>query len=127
MILIFGALLGFISVAFGAYAEHGLSKIVTDENFRFLMTAVRYNQVNSVVTVVIGLALLDGKKYSNLRMLKFSGLLFILGTALFSFSIYLSVSLNVPALVKITPLGGMTTMAAWFLLLVTGVFGIKKL
>ena len=39
-------LLGFISVAFGAYAEHGLSKIVTDENFRFLMTAVRYNQVN---------------------------------------------------------------------------------
>ena len=128
MILIFGALLGFISVAFGAYAKHGLSKIVTDENFRFLMTAVRYNQVNAVVTVVIGLALLDGKKYSNLRiLLKFSGLLFVLGTVLFSFSIYLSVSLDVPALVKITPLGGMTIMAAWILLLVTGVFGIKKL
>ena len=127
MILIFGALLGFISVAFGAYAEHGLSKIVTDEIFRFLMTAARYNQVNAVVTVVIGLALLDGKKYSNLCILKFSGLLFVLGTVLFSFSIYLSVSLDFPALVKITPLGGMTIMAAWFLLLVTGVFGIKKL
>ena len=127
MILTFGALLGFISVAFGAYAEHGLSKVVTDENFRFLMTAVRYNQVNAVVTVAIGLGLLDGKKYSNLRILKCSGFLFIFGTVLFSFSIYLSVSLNAPALVKITPLGGMTIMAVWFLLLVTGVFGIKTL
>ena len=50
-----------------------------------------------------------------------------LGTVLFSFSIYLSVSLDVPALVKITPLGRMTIMAAWILLLVTGVFEIKKL
>ena len=83
VILIFGALLGFISVAFGAYAEHSLSKIVTDKNFLFLMTAVRYNQVHAVVTVAIGLALLDGEKYSNLRMLKFNGLLFILGNVLF--------------------------------------------
>ena len=42
MILILGALLGLVSVAFGAYAEHGLREVVSDENFRFLMTAVRY-------------------------------------------------------------------------------------
>ena len=103
MILILGALLGFISVAFGAYAEHGLREAVTEEHFRFLMTAIRYNQVHAVVIAVIGLALLNGGKLSNLPALKWSGLLFIIGTVLFSFSIYLSVSLDIPSLVNTTP------------------------
>ncbi|TNE34727.1 MAG: DUF423 domain-containing protein, partial [Alphaproteobacteria bacterium] len=45
----FGAFLGFTSVAFGAYAEHGLRASVAEEDFRFLMTAVRYCQVHAVV------------------------------------------------------------------------------
>ena len=81
----------FISVAFGAYAEHGFREVVTDEHFRFLMTAVRYNQVHSVVIAAIGLALLNGGKLSCIPALKWSGLLFIIGTMLFSFSIYRSI------------------------------------
>ena len=127
MILILGAFLGFILVAFGAYAEHGLREVVTDEHFRFLMTAVRYNQVHAVVIAAIGLALLNGGKLSCIPSLKWSGLLFIIGTMLFSFSIYLSVSLDLPGLVNITPVGGMTIMAAWLLLMMTGVLARKKL
>jgi uncharacterized membrane protein YgdD (TMEM256/DUF423 family) len=127
MILIWGALLGFISVAFGAYAEHGLREVVTDEHFRFLMTAVRYNQVHAVVIAAIGLVLLNGGKLANIPALRWSGLLFIIGTVLFSFSIYLSVSLDMPGLVNITPIGGMTIMAAWLMLLVVGVLARKKL
>ena len=59
----------------------------------------------------IGLALLNGGKLSCIPALKWSGLLFIIGTMLFSFSIYLSVSLDLPGLVSITPVGGMTIMA----------------
>jgi uncharacterized membrane protein YgdD (TMEM256/DUF423 family) len=127
MILIAGALLGFVSVAFGAYAEHGLREAVTEEHFRFLMTAVRYNQVHAVVIAAIGLALLNGGKLSNIPALRWSGMLFILGTVLFSFSIYLSVSLDIPALVNVTPIGGMTIMAAWLLFLLTGVLAKKKI
>lgn len=127
MILILGAFLGFISVAFGAYAEHGLREVVTDEHFRFLMTAVRYNQVHAVVIAAIGLALLNSGKLSCIPALKWSGLLFIIGTMLFSFSIYLSVSLDIPSLVKITPVGGMTIMAAWLVLMVAGILAKKKL
>lgn len=126
MILIFGALLGFFSVAFGAYAEHGLREAVTEEHFRFLMTAIGYNQVHAVVIVAIGLALLNGGKLSNLPALKWSGLLFIIGTVVFSFSIYLSVSLDIPSLVNITPVGGMTIMTAWLLLMVAGILVRKK-
>ena len=127
MILILGAFLGFISLAFGAYAEHGLREMLTDEHFRFLMTAVRYNQVHAVVIAAIGLALLSGGKLSCIPALKWSGLLFIIGTMLFSFSIYLSVSLDLPGLVNIAPVGGMTIMAAWTLLMVTGVSARNKL
>ena len=126
MILILGALLGFISVAFGAYAEHGLQGIVTDEHFRFLMTAIRYNQVHAVIIAAIGLTLLNGGKLANIPTLKWSGLLFIIGTVLFSFSIYLSVSLNLPQLISIAPIGGMTIMVAWLTLLITGFFARKK-
>jgi uncharacterized membrane protein YgdD (TMEM256/DUF423 family) len=127
MILILGALLGFISVAFGAYAEHGLRETVTEEHFRFLMTAIRYNQVHAAVIAAIGLALLNGGKMVNIPALKWSGLLFIIGTVLFSFSIYLSLSFNIPSLVNITPLGGITIMAAWLVLMVAGVLARKKL
>ena len=125
MILVFGALLGFISVAFGAFAEHGLRENITDEDFRFLMTAVRYNQVHAVVIISIGLVMLSGTKLAGISTLKWSGVLFIVGTVLFSFSIYLSVSLSIPVLVNVTPIGGMTIMGAWLLLLGAGVLARK--
>jgi uncharacterized membrane protein YgdD (TMEM256/DUF423 family) len=127
MILIWGALLGFISVVFGAYAEHGLCKAVTDEHFRFLMTAVRYNQVHAVVIAAIGLALFNGGNLANIPALRWSGVLFIVGTLLFSFSIYLSVSFNIPGLVNVTPVGGIIIMAAWLLLGVAGILLRKRL
>ena len=126
MILIFGALLGFVSVAFGAYAEHGLKQHVTDEHFRFLMTAIRYNQVNAVIISAIGLVFLSNHSSFANKALSLSGFLFIIGTVLFSFSIYTSVAFEIPALVKITPIGGMTIMSAWLLLMIAGITGRKK-
>jgi uncharacterized membrane protein YgdD (TMEM256/DUF423 family) len=126
VILIFGALLGFISVAFGAYAEHGLREAVSEENFRFLMTAIRYNQVNAVVISTIGIVLLNGGKLANIPTLLWSGVLFITGTVLFSFSIYLSVLLDIPSFVNVTPVGGITIMGAWLLLLVAAIWASKK-
>ena len=98
MILILGALLGFVSVAFGAYAEHGLREVVSDENFRFLMTAVRYNQVHAAVIITLGFVLLQKGKLGTAPTLRWSGILFVIGTMLFSFSIYLSVSFDIPKL-----------------------------
>jgi len=90
------------------------------------MTAVRYNQVHALIISAIGLAQLNGGKLANISALKWSGLLFIIGTVLFSFSIYLSVSLNIPGLVNITPIGGVTIMAAWLLLFITGLLAGKR-
>lgn len=126
MILIIGAALGLISVGFGAYSEHALRPIVTEEHFRFLMTAVRYNQVHAVVIVAIGLSLLNMGALSQLKTLKWSAMAFILGTVLFSFSIYVSVYLDIPSITYLTPIGGITLMFAWLLLLLSGYRATKN-
>jgi len=119
MVLMFGAFLGLFSVGFGAYSEHGLKPIITHEEFRYLMTAIRYNQVNSVMISSIGIARLSSHKLSNIPAFIWSGRVFVIGSILFSFSIYLSVFLNIKELTYITPFGGTTLMAAWALLFVS--------
>ena len=113
MILLVGAFLGFFSVAFGAYSEHGLRPKVSDEEFRMLMTAIRYNQINSLMISVLGLFTLLKSGFSNIYLFKRSGLLFIVGTILFSFSIYFSVSFQIPTLLYLTPVGGIILMLSW--------------
>jgi uncharacterized membrane protein YgdD (TMEM256/DUF423 family) len=120
MILLVGGVLGFISVVFGAYAEHGLKESISEEHFRFLMTAIRYNQVHAVVVTAIGLGIVSGVLPLQSLLIRWSGILFILGTALFSFSIYLSVVLAIPQLVNITPIGGTIIMLAWMLIAISG-------
>ncbi|WP_428525705.1 DUF423 domain-containing protein [Roseibium sp.] len=126
MVLVLGTFLGFFSVAFGAYAEHGLRPVITEEQFRYLMTAIRYNQVNAGVTTAIGLTLLSGMGAAKPPALQWSGRLFILGTMLFSFSIYLSVVLGIRELTYLTPVGGVTLMAAWVALALAGVSMMKN-
>ena len=112
MILIIGALLGFFSVAFGAYSEHGLRPKVSDEEFRMLMTAIRYNQVHALIISALGLIILPSS-FLNIHLFRRSGFLFIVGTILFSFSIYTSVGLQIPSLLYLTPVGGITLMISW--------------
>ena len=117
-ILVSGAILGFISVSFGAYSEHGLKPIVSEEDFRFLMTAIRYNQVNSVIISAIGLFILVADK-NKIKLFKLSGQIFVIGTLLFSFSIYFSILFKMPNLQYLTPIGGMTLLGAWLIFLIS--------
>jgi len=126
MILLIGAFLGFFSVFFGAYSEHNLREIVTDEHFRQLMTGIRYNQVNSVMICAIGLAHLARMEIFASRFFKAVGYLFIVGTILFSFSIYASITFRLPKLVYLTPVGGVTIMVSWLLLMLFGFLTIRK-
>ena len=121
MILIIGAFLGLFSVAFGAHSEHGLKPIITDEEFRFLMTAIRYNQVNSAVIIAIGFVLTSSHSICKLPVFQWSAKIFVAGAFLFSFSIYLSILLGIKEITYLTPVGGITLMVAWGLLFFSGI------
>lgn len=127
MNLLIGAIFGFISVAFGAYAEHGLKTQVSIEHFDFIMTAVRYNQSYAILISAIGLAILLNDKAAKSLPLKLCNLLFIVGTTLFSFGIYIAIVCNVPTIMKLAPIGGTTLMLAWILLGVSAITLKKSL
>ena len=119
MILMIGAILGLFSVGFGAYTEHGLKPYISEEEFRYLMTAIRYNQVNAVVIVTIGLSLTSSHLIKELPVFKWCSRIFVIGSFLFSFSIYFSILLGIKEITYLTPVGGITLIVAWGLLLVS--------
>lgn len=125
MILILGGIIGFISVAFGAYAEHGLRAGISDESFRQIMTAVRYNQVHAVVIISIGLFLANNLNHKIYKSVNVSGWLFIFGTLIFCSSIYLARACDLDILVNLAPVGGITLMIAWLSIAYSGLKSLK--
>ncbi|MAI08288.1 MAG: DUF423 domain-containing protein [Magnetococcales bacterium] len=117
MILKIAAILGFISVAFGAYADHGLSHSLSEADMHSITTAVRYNQLYAILIAAIGLTINSQQNKQHISAMNISGYLFITGTVLFSFGIYSAILLKVPALMHLAPLGGFTLMSAWLSLI----------
>lgn len=122
-VLIIGAVLGLLSVAIGASAEHLIRQNVEPEIWRWVMTAVRYHQIGAVVVTAIGLALASGLGAAH-RFILSAGFL-IAGTVLFSFSIYAAALTGVEKLTYLTPLGGVSLMFGWLLLIWAG-FGANR-
>lgn len=126
LVLVVGAFLGLMSVIFGATAEHVLFASVPAEVLRSVETAIRYHQIGALMITGLGLVLLRPLEQGMTRLLKLSALLFAAGTLLFSFSIYLAAFLEISALARMTPLGGISLMAAWAVLVWAGVRGIRE-
>ncbi len=112
-ILLTGAVLGLLSVIIGASAEHLIRARVEPEVFRWVMTAIRYHQIGALVVTVLGVAMLTPLNLTVRRRLAGSALLFVLGTLLFSFTIYAAALSGIEALTRLTPIGGVLLMAAW--------------
>lgn len=112
-----GALYGMLAVIFGAFGAHALKKTFSDEQQKSFETGVKYQMYHAIVLVVIGYNL-----GFNSSLETYIAYCFILGTFLFSFSIYglcLSASRGkkLRFLGPITPLGGLLLVIGWGLLL----------
>jgi uncharacterized membrane protein YgdD (TMEM256/DUF423 family) len=119
-----GALYGFLAVVFGAFGAHALKKSFTEDQLKSFEIGVKYQMYHAIVLLVLGFNL-------NLTtpLEKYMVYCFILGTFLFSFSIYgltLSASKGkkLSFLGPITPLGGLLLAAGWSLLLWSFMKGI---
>ena len=118
--LIVGSFLGAISVAFGAYSEHSLKPLISEEQFRFLITAIRYNQIHAIIIIISAIVHINNCEQSR-KIMKWVGRTFIVGTICFSFSIYLSVLTGINEITYLTPVGGLTLIFAWILLGIAGI------
>ena len=83
------AILGGLAVAAGAFGAHGLKNKLDETQLRNFETAARYQMIHALAILFVGLLLLflsiHGK--TGTRTLQLSGLLFFLGTLLFSGSL----------------------------------------
>lgn len=112
--LIFGAIFGTLAIIFGAFGAHLLKEKLTSEQLQSFETGVKYQMYHAIVLLVLGF---------NLPENSYSIYCFIIGTMLFSFSIYglvLSSAKNkkLKFLGPITPLGGLILVVGWVLLLI---------
>ena len=111
--LIFAAVAGALAVALGAFGAHALQARVEPARLVVWRTAVDYHFYHSLALLAVGILLAHWPHSSALR---WSGALFSVGIGLFSGSLYLLVLTDTRWLGAVTPLGGLTFIAAWFLL-----------
>ena len=112
--LAFAAASGFLSVCLGAFAAHGLKQQITADSLAIWQTGVQYQMYHALA--LIGVALLH--HFNSSKSLKLSGLAFILGSFLFSGSLY-ALALGSPTFIGIiTPIGGLSFLIGWVSLFV---------
>jgi uncharacterized membrane protein YgdD (TMEM256/DUF423 family) len=114
--LVIAAVSGFFAVVIGAFAAHGLKQMLAPEMIEVVKTGVQYQMYHALVLMLVALWL---KQKPAMSGLKAAGLAFILGTLLFSGSLY-GLALGAPRwLGPITPLGGLCFLVGWLLLTIS--------
>ena len=119
--LAFVGIFGATGVAAGAYGAHALSQQLSPYLLNVFQTAVLYQLIHTVALLGI-VALLSQAVVS--KVLLISASLMVIGTILFSGSLYL-LTLSSLRVGLITPLGGFLLISAWIMLLIAG-FSHKK-
>lgn len=108
--IITGSLLSGLAVAVGAFGAHALKTILASTGrLETFETGVKYHFYHALGLILVGLLM---TRFEH-KFLAYSGYSFVLGIILFSGSLYLLSTLNMPKLGMITPLGGIAFILGW--------------
>ena len=111
-----GAAWGFLAVAIGAFGAHGLKeRLESLGQTAIFQTAAHYQMYCAFALLAVGLLALHGRSGTALAV---AGWSFLLGSLLFSGSLYILATTGLKWLGAITPLGGVLMLAGWAALLV---------
>ncbi|GLB51411.1 membrane protein [Neptunitalea chrysea] len=114
-ILTLTAVLGMLTVLFGAFGAHGLKKIVSPEQVETFKTGVTYQMYHVFALLALGLSKIADKHKKQIAIFMAIGIL------LFSGSIYLLtfkdvLSLDISFIGPATPIGGVCFIVGWGLM-----------
>ncbi len=111
--LALGALSGGLGVALGAFAAHGLRARLAADLLATFETGVRYQMYHALALLAVAWA---AARWPGSPWPVAAGWLFVAGTVLFSFSLYLLSLTGARWLGAIAPLGGASFVAGWLCL-----------
>ena len=115
MFLMIGCLQGALSVMIGAFGAHALKNYLLQINrVEVFETAVKYQFYHAFALLVIGCIQL----HKSNQWIEYSGYSFLLGSIIFSGSLYVLCLTNVGRWGAVTPFGGLLLIAGWLLLAV---------
>jgi uncharacterized membrane protein YgdD (TMEM256/DUF423 family) len=121
-----GAIWGLLAVAIGAFGAHGLKErfqalgeqfggLVNERPEGIFQTATQYHMYSALAIVAVGLLANSGHGGAALEL---AGWSFLVGSIVFSGSLYVLASTGLKWLGMITPIGGVIMIAGWVALAV---------
>ena len=113
------SVLGIAGVAFGAFGAHFLRSRLDPESMEVIRTAILYLFIHTLATLLI---ILLGRTDTSSRVLKITGVFFVVGVILFTGSLLLIATRALTGFQAgfigfATPLGGVFFISAWACLL----------
>ena len=110
-----GAVLGGLGVIAGAFGAHGLREYMDERARDVFETAARYQMYHALALLAVGLLGMLGRGGTSLTI---AGWSFLIGTLIFSGTLYgLSLS-GIRWLGALTPIGGVALIVGWLALAV---------
>ncbi|WP_040976333.1 DUF423 domain-containing protein [Necropsobacter massiliensis] len=114
--LLIAALSGAFSVAFGAFAAHGLANVLPAQALDWIDTALQYQWVHSLALMAVALLQLCHPKFAAARLTDVIAAFWTLGMLLFCGSLYALAFGAARFMAWLTPLGGLLFLLGWLLL-----------
>ncbi|MCY0888641.1 MAG: DUF423 domain-containing protein [Alicyclobacillaceae bacterium] len=112
MFILLGSVLGFFSVALGAFAAHALRRRVSAEQSAVFATGAQYEMYHALALIAIGLWSLQHPS----SLLTAAAWFFVAGIVFFSGSLYVLVWTGMKRFGAVTPIGGLCFLVGWALL-----------
>ena len=121
-----GAVWGFLAISMGAFGAHGLEdrfaavggmpgSLSAERLKANFNTAAQYHMYCALAILAVGILVQSGRGGAALQA---AGWLFVIGSLIFSGSLYILAISGLRWLGRITPIGGLAMIAAWVALAV---------
>ena len=111
--LFIAGLSGFLCVAIGAFAAHGLSKVLEPKELAWIETGVKYQMFHTITILAIGILQLCRESLATNKMANVAAGSWAYGILLFSGSLYALALGAGKFLVWVTPIGGTLFLIGW--------------
>ena len=113
--VVMGSILMVLAVAIGAFGAHALKSKITPDKLKVYEVGVQYHIAHALGLILVGMLV---NQYPDAKIIVTGGWFLAAGIVLFSGSLYVLSVAKARFLGPITPLGGLSFMAGWVLVVI---------
>lgn len=117
-ILITGSILGLLGIVLGAFAAHGLEKLIDENAIESFKTGVRHQMYHAFLLLIVGgTGFVKEKIKKSIFYLVLGGIIFFSGS-IYGLATNTLTSFDFKTIAMVTPIGGLFLISAWLIMLI---------